>query len=188
MQEKAKTFIKNYGLMWHRDRVFWGTGGGGNKGSLLGRRKGAEVDFRRQIGVYVLYDDAHQPVYVGQAGQGNQRLFTRLRDHCRDYLSARWRYFSWFGLLAANKNGTLSSRDDKQERVRGTIQSTLNEIEGVLIAATEPAFNKQGAHFKGIYRYHQAVSEDADEVTTRQLLDKLNKIEHSVGKLRARLK
>ena len=43
-----------------------------------------------------------------------------------------------------NKSGRLSGHDNKWKHVTGTIRSTLNEIEGVLIAATEPRFNKQG--------------------------------------------
>lgn len=115
------------------------------------------IDFRDQIGVYVLYDEGRNPIYIGQAGQGHARLFNRLRSHQRDSLAHRWQYFSWFGLLSVNKNGELSGWDDPSKRVIGTIRSTLNEIEGVLIAATEPAFNKQGARFPAsrvIGRWH----------------------------------
>src|SRR5580698_4334444 len=93
--EKIRSVIKNYGLMWRRDSVFWGRGY--NRGSLQGRRSRRVIDFREQIGVYVLYDEGRRPVYVGQAGQGNARLFNRLRNHRGDALSQRWQYFSWFG-------------------------------------------------------------------------------------------
>jgi len=39
-----KTVIKNYGLMWRRDSVFWGKGN--RKGVLGGRRSGKVIDFR----------------------------------------------------------------------------------------------------------------------------------------------
>ena len=47
--------IRNYGLLWQRKYVHLGAGS--NKGTLLGTKPGVgEVDFREQIGVYVLYD------------------------------------------------------------------------------------------------------------------------------------
>lgn len=167
--KSIKTLIKNYGLMWLRDSVFWGRGR--SRGVLNGRRSGRVIDFRDQIGVYVLYDEGRRPIYVGQAGQGNARLFSRLRSHRRDSLAHRWHYFSWFGLLPVNKSGRLSGWDAPMKRVSGTIQSTLNEIEGVLIAATEPPFNKQGARFRGIARFRQVAHVDADHVSTADIRD-----------------
>jgi hypothetical protein len=176
--KSIKTLIKNYGLMWRRDSVFWGKGS--NRGLLTGRRSGKIIDFRHQIGVYVLYDEARRPVYVGQAGQGKANLFNRLRSHRRDSLALRWHYFSWFGLLAVNKSGRLSRWNAPSKRVSGTIQTTLNEIEGVLIAATEPAFNKQGARFRGISRYHQVGNPDADYVSPTELRDLLANISNKI--------
>ena len=169
-----KTVIKNYGLMWRRDAVFWGKGN--RAGVLEGRRSGKIINFRDQIGVYVLYDESRRPIYVGQAGQGNQRLFNRLRNHRRDGLALRWHYFSWFGLLGVNKSGNLSGWDAPSKRVSGTLKSTLNEIEGVLIAATEPAFNKQGARFRGISRYRQVVHDESEFTPTTRLREMLEEI------------
>ncbi len=55
--------------------------------------------------------------------------------------------------------------------MRGTLRSTLNEIEGVLIAAMEPAFNKQGARFRGIARYRQVKHSMADAVSSAEIHD-----------------
>ena len=170
--------------MWRRDSVFWGTGG--NKGALVGRRSGNVIDFRQQIGVYVLYDEGRRPIYVGQAGQGNARLFPRLRAHRRDSLADRWQYFSWFGLLSVNLSGRLSKWDDAAKRVSGTIKSTLNEIEGVLIAATEPAFNKQGAKFKGIARYRQVIHEFADYIPPIEIRDLLVSVNNKLDRMTRR--
>jgi hypothetical protein len=167
--------------MWRRDQVVWGRGG--NRGALKGRRSRREIDFRNQIGVYVLYDEGRNPIYVGQAGQGHARLFTRLRTHQRDSLANRWQYFSWFGLLSVNKNSELNVRDDPSKRVTGTIRSTLNEIEGVLIAATEPRFNKQGARFRGIARYHQIAYAAIENVSTKELYDLVNEIARKIDGL-----
>ena len=182
---KIRSLIKNYGLMWRRDSVFWGRGR--DKGVLNGRRSGKIVNFRDQIGVYVLYDESRLPVYVGQAGQGNARLFIRLRSHKSDSLAHRWHYFSWFGLLSINKSGRLSGWDAPNKRVSGTIKSTLNEIEGVLIAATEPAFNKQGARFRGIARYRQVAHPNADFTPPTQLRDLLEEIREIVDNLTLRI-
>ena len=187
---KIEAVIKNYGIMWRRDYIFWGRGS--NRGELLGKRSAREVDFREQIGVYVLYDEARRPIYVGQAGQGNAKLFVRLRSHTRDHLDLRWHYVSWFGLLSVNRgNGRLSGHDDPYKRIKGTLRSTLNEIEGVLIAATEPAFNKQGARFRGIERYKQVKHDRADAASpsdiyrlVEKVQSKLETIELSAGKQR----
>ena len=65
----------------------------------------------------------------------------------------------------------------------GTIQSTLNEIEGVLIAATEPAFNKQGARFQGAARYRQVTHEAADYSPPTQLRDLVEDLSRKVDRL-----
>jgi hypothetical protein len=169
--------------MWKRDSVFWGHGA--KRGVLQGRRSGRVIDFREPIGVYVLYDETRRAIYVGQAGQGNARLFNRLRSHRRDNLAHRWQYFSWFGLLPVNKGGRLSGRDDPSKRVGGTLRSTLNEIEGVLIAATEPPFNKQGARFRGISRYRQVPHIDAEHVSQTQLRDLLTEVIEKIDNVRA---
>ena len=143
--QSIRTVIKNYGLMWRRDQVFWGRGR--NRGVLHGRRSRREIDFR-------------------------------------DSLAHRWHYFSWFGLLSVNKNGELSGWDNPSKRVAGTIRSTLNEIEGVLIAATEPAFNKQGARFRGIARYRQVAHPDAEYVPQKELRDLVSELVRKVDQLR----
>ena len=80
------TIFKNFGFLWDRELVHWGKGG--KKGSLIGvgQKKTDIVDFRKQIGVYALYDKNEQIVYVGKAGNGNADLFKRLKQHRRDYL------------------------------------------------------------------------------------------------------
>jgi hypothetical protein len=186
-RQSVRTVIKNYGLMWRRDSVFWGAGGEGNRGVLEGRHRGRDINFRDQIGVYVLYDEGRRAIYVGQAGQGHARLFKRLRSHQRDFLALRWHYFSWFGLLSVKQSGKLSGRDDKSKRVTGTIKSTLNEIEGVLIAAMEPPSNKQGARFRGIDRYRQISHSEADHVPPKQVRHLLDKINRKLDELTERL-
>jgi hypothetical protein len=73
--------IKNYGLHWDIDKVFWGRQR--NPGTLLGtasRSKLAHpVDFREQRGIYALYAN-YELVYIGQTGAGSDRLFQEIED------------------------------------------------------------------------------------------------------------
>ena len=96
-----------------------------------------------QIGIYVLYS-GHQIIYVGQTGAGNSRLFSRLKRHRSDHLAGRWDKFSWFGLLRLLKGGGLST---ESLRTTSSLRVSLNHIEAVLLAAAEPALNKQGGRF-----------------------------------------
>jgi hypothetical protein len=110
--------IENYGRRWRRDKIAWGKGS--NKGHLKGmlkRSKTTAVDFRDQIGIYVLFSSAGDAVYVGQAGMGNKRLFGRLKDHRRDHLKDRWTHFSWFGLRGYNKKNMKLSGFHKPETI-----------------------------------------------------------------------
>lgn len=139
--------INNYGLRWVRDRVEWGRRG--VTGELLGVPRSAKssgaVDFRDQIGVYVLYEPGFVPIYVGQAGFGLGTLFSRLKAHTRDHLRDRWSHFSWFGFKKVNDSGSLHASQAASARTSITYGSALDEIEGILIQVLEPRLNRQGA-------------------------------------------
>ena len=56
------SIIKNFGLLWDRDLL---------DSDLLGywrKDPSVVVAFKRQIGIYILYNKDHKAVYVGQAG------------------------------------------------------------------------------------------------------------------------
>ncbi len=137
--------IQNYGLFWKIDDVFWGKPN--VTGHLLGvpasNTTAKPVDFREQIGVYVLYAN-YDLVYVGQVGAGNQRLFARLKQHRRDALAGRWNQFSWFGIRWVKKNGELAQEADA---AHANVSDVLNHIEGILIHTVEPRQNRQGGRF-----------------------------------------
>lgn len=165
--------IKNYGLMWDRESVRW-VGTKGNAATLLGQgpignsiKDQVEVDFREQIGVYILYRN-EGVVYVGQAGAGNNTLFSRLRNHLTDHLADRWDKFSWFGVRKVNKNGTLSITQGELNR-RLKANEILDLLEGLLINVVEPPLNKQGAKWSGIEQYFQ-LSEGWSAWSDRDLL------------------
>ena len=132
----------------------------GNAGRLMGQgpigkpiREQPEVNFREQIGVYILYRN-EKVVYVGQAGKGNSTLFSRLKNHMSDHLANRWDKFSWFGVRRVNKNGTLSQATGELNRTL-TSSEILDLLEGLLINVVEPPLNKQGAKWSGIEQYFQ---------------------------------
>lgn len=156
--------VHNYGLFWLRDEVSWGAPGPGSKGSLCGiparQKRSAEVDFRNQQGVYVLYDDNFKIIYVGQAGAGSQRLFNRLKQHKRDHLAQRWSRFSWFGILPVH-DGEL---DEDSELIAPSVGSILDHIEAILLAAAEPPLNLQRGRFgNDVQQYIQHVALYDDE-------------------------
>ncbi len=148
--------INNYGLFWRLDQVFWGwqNRNGHLNGRIASSQSSPLVDFREQQGVYVLYDDSFQIVYVGQAGAGeNQRLFDRLKQHTRDQLAERWSRFSWFGIRPITKAGKL--RVEKMA-AHPPISDVLDHIEAILITAAEPKHNRQGGRFgEGVHQYLQ---------------------------------
>jgi hypothetical protein len=167
--------IQNYGLYWERKYIH--TGAGSNKGHFLGRRENNnEIDFREQIGIYVLYDRTFVPVYVGQAGNGNANLFTRLKNHTKDHLSNRWELFSWFGIRKVNGNSTLFVKDNVDKNFKCDGVSLLNQLEGILISAMEPSLNKQGSKFGLCCEYKQVVDDNVRELSLVDLLDEIKEL------------
>jgi len=176
--------IRNYGHLWERKYINYGTGGQGNRGHLKGYITGSqEADFRDQIGIYVLYDKDFVPIYVGQAGRGQQGLWSRLNHHETDHLWNRWVYFSWFGFRRVNKNGKLSRFDDVEKIFRAKGSLLLNEVEGALITALEPKLNKQGARWKDIEEYFQTRDDEMEEPTLGDLAEKLEEFEKILKKM-----
>jgi len=173
--------IRNYGFLWERQYIF--RGAGSNAGHLNGFAKGTNgqvVDFREQIGVYVLYDRNQSIVYVGQAGNGNATLFSRLKSHMDGALWNRWEYFSWVGFRSVNTDGSLSIVQAVDSRVSGfTYSDALNEIEGILIELIEPRLNKQGGRLKGATEYYQA----ADDEHCHDLRGELSRMSAMLEKL-----
>ena len=150
--------VRSIGLFWREDCVFWGAGN--QAGALLGvplqAIRSDPIDFREQIGIYALYAD-YDLVYVGQAGSGDQTLFTRLKQHRKDDLTGRWTRFSWFGILRVLASGDLSNKTDA---LHPALPEVLNHIEAILIHAAEPPMNGQGGRFgDNVTRYRQVRDE-----------------------------
>lgn len=168
--------IKNYGFLWDRTHVFRGSGS--NPGHLKGTSAALPVaDFREQIGVYVLYDSNQRIVYVGQAGNGNATLFTRLKKHMDGQLWNRWQYFSWVGFREVNVDGSLSAQQSVESGVSGfKYADALNEIEGILIEIIEPKLNKQSGRLKSAREYYQFRDERLIDVTASDVLNELQSL------------
>lgn len=176
--------IKNFGIHWQKDDVFWGSGS--VPGHLIGKGKnGREVDFREQVGVYILCDRDFQPLYVGQAGKGGSALLNRLRYHRGSQHWNRWDYFSWFGFRGINKDNTLRVGDGALKKYGGSGIRFLDEIEGVLIQAMEPRFNRQGPRWKGVEEFEQIQPEDG--TSNDDILKELAKIQFGMERLTKRL-
>lgn len=145
--------IRSYGLHWRADRVGWGRQN--NAGTLLGAAsrssRAQPVDFRLQRGIYALYAE-YELVYVGQTGSKTDRLFNRLKCHRTDHLSERWDRFSWFGTQWVTRQHCLSA---DTAGVHETIGATLNMLEAVSVAISEPRLNLQRGRWGDATQYFQ---------------------------------
>lgn len=145
-EEVADAIVNTYGLHWDRDKIKWNVA----CPKILGASSpGAErVDFHDQKGVYILYNLALRPVYVGHSTNG---IGGRLKDHV-GRLPNRWRYFSWFGLLQVDETGKLVEPTD----INASVTGLSKLLESVLIQVVEPPLNRQSG--SGGVEYLQAES------------------------------
>ncbi|VVE24036.1 GIY-YIG nuclease family protein [Pandoraea soli] len=175
--------IKNFGFLWERKYIYRGMGG--DAGHLKGEAPARPIaDFREQIGVYVLYDRNQTIVYVGQAGNGNATLFTRLKNHMDGALWNRWEYFSWVGFRSVNAGGALSDHQSVDSGVSGfKYADALNEIEGILIEIIEPKLNKQGGKLKGATEYFQHIDDKVAGISHNDLYAELRQLTKTVESL-----
>lgn len=163
--------IKNYGLYWRASDIFWGRPhvDGTLEGTLANNKRLGITNFREQAGAYVLYDNL-RPVYVGQTGTGDRRLFLRLRDHTHDHLRGRWDTFSWFGIYPVNRT---SRRLRANVRLHPAIGDVLHHVEAILIAAMEPRLNLQRGKFGKAQRFEQHRSDDLPQDQRSMLVELL---------------
>lgn len=140
---EAMPIIKNIGYMWHRKYVDW------YGKSLVGYSEKDDlcVDFAYQAGIYALYNQNAECIYVGQAGRGDETgLFHRLRTHALDDdLFCMWERFSWYGFYSLE---TIKNSDDEEFEcefkcgIHSDIDELMNVIESMIIRTHRPPFNK----------------------------------------------
>jgi HB1, ASXL, restriction endonuclease HTH domain len=150
--------LRAFGMFWQRDYVVWS-----GQPKLLGRQsEGAlEVDFREQVGVYLLHD-RDRVIYVGRA---SDTLFARLKAHTSDRLGGRWDRFSWFGLKPVGEDGALGVPS-----TAWTHEIVIETLEALLIESLEPPLNrKRGDNFSGA-EYLQVLDPDIENRRLQQVL------------------
>ncbi len=168
--------IHNYGLYWQRELVFWGRPR--VAGHLMGidatQKKSEPVNFRDQVGIYVLYDDAFNLIYLGQAGRGKgHKLFDRLKSHRTDRLADRWSRFSWFGIRRVLDSYALSK---EKLAANVPIPTVLDHVEAVLIETIEPPNNRQGGRFgEAVTSYKQYFDEKNVGIPTEEAIAEIYK-------------
>ena len=168
IKKERYKIINAFGIYWNRNLVHWKT-----TPDLLGIQQigASEVNFRDQIGIYLLHD-SRETIYVGQAIE--QTLGQRLKNHTTDRLGGRWDRFSWFGFYPVNENGKLLT-DIKLDNI--TVQNLGDILEAILIESIEPRQNrKQGNLFFGLEYLQQEAPEikkRLKEQIIKELTDKL---------------
>ena len=170
--------ITTYGFLWERKYLFRGKGR--SAGHLIGFNKtNVQVDFREQIGIYVLYDKNQYPIYIGQAGgREKSRLLKRLKDHEIDHLWNRWEYFSWFGVRKINSsNNRLAKYDTPSKSLNHSIADIINDLEGILLVGIEPKLNKQGPRWNG-EEFYQFIDDRMVNYDNSDIFEKLSSIQN----------
>lgn len=139
-QSNSKTIIKAYGKMWSRAQIDWQR----CHPVLLGspHKMSQYIDFNKMRGVYMLYDQNGNLVYVGLATNG---IGDRLKDHTRDKHANAWTQFSWFGIDNIKQDGTIK----RSTHLQTTISDVASALESVIIIGVQPPRNmKSGDRMK----------------------------------------
>lgn len=161
----GKRTILNFGHFWDRNKISWGRQKvpGHLKGYRGSTRNGDIVDFREQIGIYVLFTNTREVIYIGQSGSGTQRMLSRLRQHTRDHLRSRWSNFSWFGMCDVDYRSNKLCEYDPASISKN---SSLDEMEAILLQLFEPRLNKQGPKWgsETVEYFQFWESEEAEDV------------------------
>lgn len=164
--ESSDSIIHSFGMYWQRDLVLWR-----GEPRVYGKQQvlSKAVDFGKQKGIYILYDQ-HTVIYVGRCI--DRPLGRRLYEHTVDRLGSRWNRFSWFGLLDVTQEGNL-----RESAVNASLAALVATLEALLIEALEPPQNrKRGDDFSAV-EYVQDVDPELQE---RNLQNTLRSIEQKL--------
>lgn len=165
--------VTSYGLFWRSSEIDWHPGQGAKDAFRLLGRVGAQrgtiriADFRRQQGIYILYDD-YGPCYVGLTKK--QGLGKRLKDHLSDHLEGKWDRFSWFGFWPigadTDKAGVYRLNEPSVEVSEDT-NTTIGDLEALVIRAIGPRHNTQGMNFANAQLWTQIELDEYEKYLAR---------------------
>lgn len=165
--------VTSFGLFWSRDEIEWEPGKGNKDTFRLLGRIGAQrdtitiADFRRQRGIYILYDQ-YGPSYVGLTKQ--RGLGQRLKEHTTDHLKSGWDRFSWFGFWpissTPSKNGIFGLSEPESEITEDT-NTTIGDLEALVIRAIGPKLNKSRMNFGSAKEWNQIYSDETEKYVSR---------------------
>ncbi|BAS32834.1 integron gene cassette protein [Ralstonia phage RS138] len=82
------------------------------------------------------------------------------KTHRADHLSERWNRFSWFGTQWVTQQHWLSN---DTAAIHQTVGTTLNQLEAVSIAISEPRLNLQRGRWSNATQYYQYVAHETDQ-------------------------
>jgi hypothetical protein len=165
--------ITSYGLFWRASEIDWSPGRGNRDSFRLLGRIGAQAgkiricNFRRQQGIYILYDD-YGPTYVGLTRA--RGLGLRLKDHLSDRHGDRWDRFSWFGFTAVSagtNEAGLQFLEEADDEVTSSTWTTIGDLEALLIAAMGTRSNRAQMKFADAARWTQIEYDECDKYLAR---------------------
>ena len=182
-------FIKNYGLFWKRDDVWWGKRGNKQKGEFKGKKNNTEnsriVDFKNQIGFYVLYNiednrsildvrDVHHAVnnrdsydtpyngndrlvYCGYSGkkEAQERALFHRIKQHQQPHRSLYRRWNQFSWFGIGNLGDDDIFPQIDANNPDIRPKFLKQIEAVIIATSRPIENIESGSFKPAKRYLQ---------------------------------
>ena len=165
--EKPKPVLAAYGIDWERDKVDWEGRRSKTKPKLIGKdpQTGKEVDFDKQVGIYMLRQGA-VTVYVGRVKRSTNDqngLYDRMRYHNKQKPS--WGKFSWFGFLDVGTDGNLSEDDyippvDQNVFKELSVLQLVTIIEAVMIEGIGFRDNSRGGDLGSTPRFDQVPSKN----------------------------
>lgn len=128
-------FLTCCGIYWSRKLVNWG------KNTVLAgiSPSGELIDFSKQTGIYLLYQD-YNLVWIGLTTESG--LLTSLLAHTKDKLEFTWDSFSWFGFATAETAIPYTEYDNSATR-----RVFLQEILAFAVLISSPSNQRNWISF-----------------------------------------
>lgn len=131
--------IKNYGLDWKLSVTE-------NRNDLEGKRGKLRIDFRTQVGWYILMKH-NKNKYVGMTTEG---FWKRLKSHYKSK-SGEWTTFSWFGVYPID----LVEQKLIYKHPKFEANNLIADTEALLIYLNGGDLNKNGGKYQHMMEFKQ---------------------------------